>query len=399
MKILEIIREEFNQLTDLKNEPFVKEIKQNGGNFYYVGGFVRDSFLGKDSKDIDILITGIPIDQLNSILQKYGKVNNVGQSFGIIKFIPDGYTDDLDIAIPRIEKSTGDKYTDFEVQSDHTLPIESDLFRRDFSINAIAKDIDGNIIDPFGGVNDLKNKVIRMVNPEAFSDDPLRMLRAIQFSSRFNFTIEQKTFNEIKNNASKIKSITSERILIEFDKIVKKGNPEKSIFDLIETNLYQNIFGTNPNINKDLNLSQISNMGEFIFCLLYDTSINNISDYFKKNMKGDIDNTKVISSIENLVNNFTNDRIKNLLILFNIYNKIDQNIINTKLLNNDYQNLFKEFLKYPKTLKELDVNGNDIMQLGYKGNEITDIFKKIIIGLYSNTINNKKEEILNYVQR
>src|SRR5690606_8675300 len=141
------------------------------------------------------------------------------------KFKPHGSVEDIDIAIPRTERATGEGgHKGFEVSSDHNLPIEKDLERRDFTINAIAKDINGNVIDPFGGQRDLKEKIIRVVNPQAFSDDPLRMLRAVQFAARFGFPIEPKTEQLIKANAHRIREIAAERILIELEKIVKKGD-------------------------------------------------------------------------------------------------------------------------------------------------------------------------------
>jgi len=211
-----------NEIMSLNDLPFKQEIEGLGAKIYSVGGAVRDEFLGKESKDLDILITGIPMDNLEQLLSKYGRVDAVGKSFGVIKFKPKGSTEDIDIAIPRTEVPTGaGGHKGFDVKSDHTLPIEDDLKRRDLTINAIAKDSEGNIIDPFGGVEDLKNKIIRAVDPNAFNDDPLRMLRAVQFSARFGFTIEPNTMEMIKQTADKVKTISPERVIIEFEKIVK----------------------------------------------------------------------------------------------------------------------------------------------------------------------------------
>jgi len=211
-------------IMSLEDLPFKQEIEKLGGKIFSVGGAVRDKFLGKDSKDLDILITGIPMDKLERLLTKYGKVDAVGKSFGVIKFVPKGATDDIDIAIPRTEQKVGDGHKGFDVKSDHELPIEDDLKRRDFTINAIAKDVNGNLIDPYNGQDDLRNKIIRVVNPEAFADDPLRMLRGVQFASRFGFTIEPHTMDLIKQNAPKIKEIAGERMFIELEKIVTKGD-------------------------------------------------------------------------------------------------------------------------------------------------------------------------------
>ena len=195
-------------IQSVKSLPFSNEVIEKGGIIYHVGGFVRDLFLQKQSKDIDIVISNIEINDLEEILSKYGKIDSVGKSFGIIKFKSDkilGRILETDIALPRIERKISDGYTGFEVKSNHLISIETDLERRDFSVNSIAIDHNGNITDPFGGVEDIKKSVIRMTNKDTFEDDPLRMIRAVQFASRFNFKIEQNTLNSIKKNAEKIK--------------------------------------------------------------------------------------------------------------------------------------------------------------------------------------------------
>lgn len=395
MELLKIIKEEISKFDDITRLPFVKDVYNQNGKIYYVGGYVRDSYLNKLSKDIDILVTGIPMDNLEMILGKSGKVDSVGKSFGVLKFIPSGTEMDLDVAIPRVEKSTGDKYTDFEVVYDHNLPIEKDLFRRDFSINAIAKDIEGNVIDPFGGIDDIKNKIIRMVNPDAFSDDPLRLLRAINFATRFNFTIEPKTYNLIKKNAYKIKSITSERILIEFDKMVKKGDPELGIKLLVETELFENIFGVKRrNVGGIIDSGNIKTMGEFIFTLLY--GFKDISEIYKKKLKGDISTTKEIMALETLFNNQSSEMTESLITMFKAYS-IYSNIVNSNILTNWMLKVLNEFNKLPKTIKEIDINGNELMNLGYSGIGVSQAYTKILNAIYSYKIKNSKQEIIKFI--
>ena len=150
------------------------------GRLYEVGGSVRDSLISPDTanKDRDYLVTGISLERLMAILHNFGKVDLVGKSFGVIKFTPRGESEATDIAIPRREKSTGEGHRDFEVDFDPDLPVQVDLKRRDFTINAIAREIpSGEIIDPYGGRNDLGDKTIRMVFPEAMIEDPLRIMR------------------------------------------------------------------------------------------------------------------------------------------------------------------------------------------------------------------------------
>jgi len=172
---------------------------------YLVGGIVRDTLIEHPtSKDYDFIARNVPIEKLIKTLKKYGSVNLVGQNFGVLKFVPWDSTleEPIDIALPRQDFSdnTGG-YRDFQAQSDDNLPVEDDLSRRDLTINAIAYQLQTNqIIDPFNGQQDLKDGIVRSVGkPEdRFQEDYSRMLRAIRFAGRFNFTIENKTYASIK---------------------------------------------------------------------------------------------------------------------------------------------------------------------------------------------------------
>ena len=124
-------------------------IKRKGGKIYQIGGAVRDEILGKVSKDLDLLVVGIELDELSRVLKPFGKVNLVGKAFGILKFVPEGETEEVDISIPRVDsKSTGKGHKDFEVKLGKGITLQQDQLRRDFWINALAKDIDtGEVID------------------------------------------------------------------------------------------------------------------------------------------------------------------------------------------------------------------------------------------------------------
>src|SRR5690606_14110421 len=203
-----------------------------------------------------LLVTGLSLNKIKDLLSPLGKTSLVGESFGIIKF-QDPELGEIDIAIPRKERLMTDEerivfnlksgellnsHQSFIIDSDPNLPIEIDLERRDFTINSIAMDLNGNFIDPFNGIKDIENKLIRMTNEKSFEEDPLRMLRAVQFQARFNFNIEEKTLETIQKNASKIKSISKERVLTELDKIFQKGNIKLGIKSLKISGLWSQIF-------------------------------------------------------------------------------------------------------------------------------------------------------------
>lgn len=211
---------------DLKtiNAKLVDIAKQNGGKAYIVGGAVRDEIMGVESKDVDYMITKTPINVLSEKLKQAfptAKIDEVGKSFGIIKMNIDG--EEYDIAIPRSDEDRQN------VKTDPNISVESDLLRRDTTMNALAKDLEtGEIVSPpgFDGVSDIKNKIVRAVgNPlDRFEEDPLRMLRAISQATRFDFEIEPQTMEAIQKNVDLLKKVSGERFYDEFYKGWTKGS-------------------------------------------------------------------------------------------------------------------------------------------------------------------------------
>lgn len=210
----------------MKDNCFQK-IWEAAGEIYYVGGCVRDELLGHPSKDHDFLVTKIPMERLTQLLKPLGKVAVVGKSFGVLKFTPHDTPDvTFDIALPRTEKSTGTAHREFEVSYDPALPVEVDLARRDFTVNAMARNVrTGEIIDPFQGQEDLRNRLLRQVFPQAFSEDPLRILRGVQFAARFGFTLETQTAASMQEHAELLRTVSGERIMEEIVKLFKAPKP------------------------------------------------------------------------------------------------------------------------------------------------------------------------------
>lgn len=167
------------------------------GEIFLVGGMVRDIARAMPSHDYDIIIRNIPPKKLEEKLKTTGAVELVGKTFGVFKWKPEGWKKHVDIALPRTDHAFGTGgYKDVEVQSDHTLHIHKDLERRDFTMNAVALRLnDGEIFDPFGGLNDIAHKTIRAVgNPEKrFQEDYSRILRCLRFACQLEYSIEQTT--------------------------------------------------------------------------------------------------------------------------------------------------------------------------------------------------------------
>lgn len=203
-----------------------------------VGGYVRDFLMEGNvlSKDIDIeLYTDKNYEELINILKIYSP-KEVGKNFGVIKI--DIGDDDFDLSLPRTESSIGDSHTDFDIEVDGQLSYKDAFKRRDFTMNAIGYDLEeNNLIDIYNGQRDIKNKIIRHVNTETFIEDPLRIYRAIQFSSRFNFKIAPETnvlINAMIYN-NDLDALPKERIFIEFNKILLKSEKPSIGFELMRS--------------------------------------------------------------------------------------------------------------------------------------------------------------------
>ena len=214
------------------------------GKLYEVGGVVRDRLLGlpDGGKDRDYLVCGLALDDLTRILRRHGKVDLVGRFFGVIKFtewVTRGGERDartFDIAMPRVEKSVGVGHQDFAVDFDPTIPVEVDLLRRDFTINAMAVSLsDNTLIDPTGGRRDLAAHVLRIVTPNSFAEDPLRMLRAAQFVARFNLALDPSAYAGMGECAHLIPTISAERIADELTKLLIRAKLPSAGFRLLQS--------------------------------------------------------------------------------------------------------------------------------------------------------------------
>jgi tRNA nucleotidyltransferase (CCA-adding enzyme) len=194
-----------------------------------VGGFVRDTLRGSNPKDADVEVFGVGSDKLVEVLQElFGSesVNEVGKSFGVIKVaLPGGL--ELDVSIPRIDsRGVGAGHKDIEVKGDPNLSIIEAQRRRDFTINALSMDVlSGEIIDSFGGKEDLQKGILRLVDEKTFKDDPLRVMRGVQFVARFGLTVEPKTFSFMKEMVANgaLDHLPAERICGEMEKLLTKS--------------------------------------------------------------------------------------------------------------------------------------------------------------------------------
>ena len=216
------------QTADNLIQEIARAVDAKGGKTYYIGGYVRDKLMGLENKDVDIEVHGVQPEDLRAILAQFGEVITIGKSFGVYAIA--GY--DVDIAIPRKEKNTGRGHRDFEIYTDPFLGVEAAARRRDFTINALMQDVlTGEIVDCFGGQEDLKNGIIRHIDPEAFVEDPLRVLRAAQFAARFEFTVADETMDLCRD--IDLSALPAERVTAELKKALCKGRKPSIFFEVL----------------------------------------------------------------------------------------------------------------------------------------------------------------------
>lgn len=411
-----------------KVEFIINKIYENGYEAFIVGGCVRDYILNLEPSDYDIATSATP-KKILEIFKDY-KTIETGIKHGTVSVI---INEELyEITTYRVESEYEGNRRPKSVE--FTSNIYHDLKRRDFTINAMAYNDKVGLIDKFDGANDIKRKIIKTVgNPdERFNEDGLRVVRAIRFSAKLGFEIEENTLNSIYKNASIIKNISIERITDEFNKIILSKNP-KMIITLYKTKILKYL-GIKLDLDKDEKyifenkldiLSKCSNsLEERLAMLEYliinrkenkvsyeeDESIINLLRYSKKT----IDNCNKL--IENMLldeNNTDEIKIKerlrrigysNLIKVFKLkriyYNYMlkDDNCKlkeKNKVLDTYVNTIIKiERNKECYTIKDLNIDGKLLRNIGYIGKEIGEKLEELLYEVMKNPNLNKKEILI-----
>ena len=210
------------------------DIREAGGRAFLVGGWVRDALLGKPCRDYDIEVYDMVQDALVPILSKYGRTNLVGKAFGVIHLAMKGLS--LDFSFPRTESKVGYGHRGFVVHTDEKLSFKEAALRRDFTINAMGMELpELTLCDPYGGIDDLKKHTLRHVGP-AFAEDSLRILRGVQFASRFGCTLAPETVGLCRTLS--LDDLSVERLFEEFKKwLLKPGKPSLGLRAFLDIKL------------------------------------------------------------------------------------------------------------------------------------------------------------------
>lgn len=210
-------------------------VRNAGGRALIVGGWVRDRIMERESKDIDLEVYGIEASGVRAILEQFGRVDTVGESFQVYK------CGDVDVSLPRRESKTGHGHRGFEVTGDPRMSVTEAARRRDFTVNAISWDpLTDEYLDPFDGRGDIARRLLKVVDAERFGDDSLRVLRAVQFAARLGFTLDEAA-NELCRTIP-LDDLPAERVWGEFEKLLFAPRPSVGFALAMELGVVRRLF-------------------------------------------------------------------------------------------------------------------------------------------------------------
>lgn len=377
----------------------LKDLQETGFKPILVGGCVRDSFLNQEIKDYDIEIFNLDsLEILEKSLKKFGNVNLVGKSFGVLALKINEY--DFDFSLPRVEKKVGNTHQDFEVTTNANLSFKQAAIRRDFTINAIGYDYFKNeFLDPFCGIEDLKNKTIKYIDDKTFLEDSLRVYRSVQFASRFEFEIDENTKKLCKKMVKngELKFLPKERIFEELKKLFLKSNkPSIGLkllkeFDIMDfTDLCESIDNL-ALILKDKNYDDFRKLYLFYSCLCKNLYENQTLSFLKT-----LSNDKKFISNILLLNQTTLSDDEKVLKRLSLKLKLEDLIVLNQAFKNQLALKAYEIVKNLNILnapiKKL-IQGKDLIKLGFKP---SNKFKEILDFAFDLQIekNLSKDEII-----
>lgn len=347
----------------------LKRIEDEGYEAYVVGGFVRDRLLGKETFDVDICTNALPMN-----LKNIFPINQNGNGYGGFNLKIKKYN--IDITTYRKEKKyIGHNPTEIE----YVNSLFEDIKRRDFTINSLCMDKNGNVIDLLNGMEDLNNHLIKVIgNPDfKFKEDPLRMLRSIRFATILDFNLTDEALLSIKNNAPLINSLSAERIKEELIKILNS-----------------------PNFMKGLNLLKETNISSFIG-LKYPDDMKYTKDILGMFAQIDIKKINLTSNESETIKILKKIIAKGKIDNYELFNYgLYPCTVVSEILNIKKSEINKMYDKLPiKSMHEIAINGHEIMNILNIGpsKEIGEIMKKIRNAILNGNLVNKKERIKEFL--
>ncbi len=361
----------------------LEKLNKNGYDAYFVGGCVRDFVMGKTPSDYDITTSALP-DEIKGLFEK---TIDTGIKHGTVTVFSGGETFEVTTfrSESEYEKNRRPKKVEF-VKS-----LEEDLKRRDFTMNAMCISKEGEIVDLFGGRYDIEKKIIKCVGEAEirFEEDALRMLRLIRFACKTGFDIEKKTFEAAKKKAHLIKNISVERIKNELDGALVGIFPEKIVL-LKETGIGEQLF-EKPFYDLIAKAPKKLNT-RWALLLLNEENPKEVLSRLKFDNKS---KREILSFLENKNARLENDEY--FLKCFIYENKIlgFRDYLEFRCILDSSLNPLKE--KYeklkPATLRDLEINGNVLLEMGFKKEEIGKILESLLYSVFKNESLNQAEKL------
>ena len=378
-------------------EEIISELERAGYEAYIVGGCVRDCLLGKSPDDYDITTSAKP----DEVKKLFTRTVDTGLAHGTVTVVKNSKP--FEVTTFRIDGEYKDNRHPTTVE--YTDNVKLDLARRDFTVNAMAYNHIRGLVDVFGGVEDLKNGIIRTVGKaeDRFSEDALRVLRAIRFSSTLGFKIEEKTSLAIKKHAHALLDISSERIYTEWKKLLSgKGAYEiiNEYSDVIAT--FAPELGNIPKYDRSRFLTLTSDERQLLLFLISNSC--NLFGNFAKRLKTD---KKTKERGISVLNNMTisdetdDDGIKRFLI-----GKNDETV--DMILNVSYgackissctRDRIKAIAKMglPRFAADLNIKGEDLISIGISGKEIGSTLSNLVVAAAIGDVENENAALMSYV--
>ena len=386
--------------------PILTEIEKAGFEAYFVGGCVRDHLIGREISDIDIATSATP----HEIKKIFPKTIDVGIEHGTV--IVNWNKETYELTTFR----TDGEYTDFRRPSEVTFirNLHEDLKRRDFTMNSIAMDKDGTLIDPFQGKQAIQNKMIETVGTasERFHEDALRMMRAVRFVSQLQFSIEPTTYHALKEHASLLEKVATERKTIEFEKILNGKNKVQALEMLIDTKLYRYLPGLMNHEKALLDVTRLDiellTIVEIWSLLLYFIGCSTSeSEKFLRQWKLPLKRIRNIQSILQLfksrlhrewsINTLFSAKLENAISTEKLFNVLNNKHVLTGV--RELKSQFDDLII--KDSHELAVSGKDLMQWENKqgGPWLKEALQAIEKAVLTKQVVNEKEKIREWLQK
>ncbi|MDQ1001742.1 tRNA nucleotidyltransferase (CCA-adding enzyme) [Neobacillus niacini] len=380
--------------------PVLKKLESAGFEAYFVGGSVRDFLLNKEINDVDIATSATP-DEVKKI---FSKTVDIGIEHGTVLVLFQGLS--YEITTFRSEA----EYEDFRRPKEVSFirNLTEDLQRRDFTMNAIAMDKDGSLVDPFNGQISIKNEVIETVGKavDRFQEDALRMMRAVRFVSQLSFKIEEKTLNALKDLVHLLENIAVERKQAEFDKLLSGDDRKQALELILETNIYSYLPGLSNQEDKiklmfDYKLEKLNKREMWallVYCLNFEKKDK------EEFLRGWRIPLKEIREIQ-LILHYLNQRFETSWSLYDLYTAGKEIFVSSEILylvinGIEDQNSITHYLQVYEQLpikerSEMDVTGNDLMEWFNKtgGPWVKELLFKIEQAIIAGKIANNKKII------